>query len=85
VEQVNGRATVIPDGGVRRGTDVFKALALGASAVILAAPMCLRWHRAVPAELRAASHAERRNGDRLAAIGDAVSRKSTAQQSGSNH
>ncbi|MET0169032.1 MAG: alpha-hydroxy-acid oxidizing protein, partial [Aliihoeflea sp.] len=24
VEQVNGRATVIPDGGVRRGTDVFK-------------------------------------------------------------
>jgi 4-hydroxymandelate oxidase len=38
VEQVNGRATVILDGGVRRGTDVLKALALGASAVMIGRP-----------------------------------------------
>ncbi|KAF1781442.1 Aldolase-type TIM barrel [Phytophthora cactorum] len=28
------------DGGVRRGTDVFKALALGARAVFVVAPSC---------------------------------------------
>jgi L-lactate dehydrogenase (cytochrome) len=32
VEAVDGRAEVILDGGVRRGTDVLKALALGARA-----------------------------------------------------
>lgn len=32
-EAVNGRMTIFLDGGVRRGTDVFKALALGADAV----------------------------------------------------
>jgi 4-hydroxymandelate oxidase len=30
---VNGRIPVLVDGGVRRGTDIFKALALGATAV----------------------------------------------------
>ena len=30
---VGGRATILLDGGIRRGTDVFKALALGADAV----------------------------------------------------
>jgi 4-hydroxymandelate oxidase len=35
VEAVNGRIPVIIDSGFRRGSDVFKALALGASAVEL--------------------------------------------------
>ncbi|KAF4320813.1 hypothetical protein BBO99_00002904 [Phytophthora kernoviae] len=39
VKAVNGRAEVYMDGGVRRGTDVFKALALGARAVFLGRPV----------------------------------------------
>jgi isopentenyl diphosphate isomerase/L-lactate dehydrogenase-like FMN-dependent dehydrogenase len=35
VKQVAGRIPVLLDGGVRRGTDVFKALAGGASAVLI--------------------------------------------------
>jgi 4-hydroxymandelate oxidase len=35
VESVNGRVPVLFDSGVRRGTDVLKALALGATAVCL--------------------------------------------------
>jgi isopentenyl diphosphate isomerase/L-lactate dehydrogenase-like FMN-dependent dehydrogenase len=34
VEAVDGRATVLVDGGIRRGTDVLVALALGADAVL---------------------------------------------------
>ncbi|KAJ2859330.1 Hydroxyacid oxidase 1 [Coemansia aciculifera] len=36
---VDGRVEVFLDGGVRRGTDVFKALALGARAVFLGRPV----------------------------------------------
>jgi isopentenyl diphosphate isomerase/L-lactate dehydrogenase-like FMN-dependent dehydrogenase len=38
VEAVGGRAEVYLDGGVRRGTDVLKALALGAKAVLIGRP-----------------------------------------------
>ncbi len=38
VEQVAGRIPVLVDGGIRRGTDVLKALALGASAVQIGRP-----------------------------------------------
>lgn len=37
-DEVRGRIPVYVDGGVRRGTDVFKALALGASAVGIGRP-----------------------------------------------
>ena len=37
-EAVGGRAEVLMDGGVRRGTDVLKALALGAGAVCIGRP-----------------------------------------------
>ncbi len=39
VEAVGGRAEVYLDGGVRRGTDVLKALALGARGVLLGRPV----------------------------------------------
>ena len=38
VEKVAGRVPVFVDGGIRRGTDVLKALALGASAVFIGRP-----------------------------------------------
>ncbi len=37
---VNRRMPILIDSGVRRGTDVFKALALGASAVCIGRPYC---------------------------------------------
>ena len=37
-EAVNGRIPVLVDGGIRRGTDILKALALGASAVAIGRP-----------------------------------------------
>ena len=38
VEAVDGRIPVIVDGGIRRGTDIFKALALGADAIAIGRP-----------------------------------------------
>jgi 4-hydroxymandelate oxidase len=37
-ERVGGRIEVLMDGGIRRGTDVLKALALGARAVLIGRP-----------------------------------------------
>lgn len=38
VDRAGGRLPVLMDGGIRRGTDVFKALALGARAVLVGRP-----------------------------------------------
>lgn len=48
VEAVDGRAEVLVDGGVRRGVDILKALALGAKAVMLGRPVL--WALAVAGE-----------------------------------
>lgn len=39
VEAVSGRAPVIVDGGIRRGTDILRALAMGAAAVQVGRPV----------------------------------------------
>ncbi|MCL7046808.1 hypothetical protein MKW94_022357 [Papaver nudicaule] len=39
VQAVGGRIPVLLDGGIRRGTDVFKAIALGAQAVLIGRPV----------------------------------------------
>lgn len=39
VDVVDGRVDVLMDGGVRRGTDIIKALAMGAKAVLVGRPM----------------------------------------------
>ncbi|KAL5720423.1 (S)-2-hydroxy-acid oxidase [Ranunculus cassubicifolius] len=39
VQAVRGKVPVLFDGGIRRGTDIFKALALGAQAVLIGRPV----------------------------------------------
>jgi 4-hydroxymandelate oxidase len=39
-ERIAGRVPVLVDGGIRRGTDIVKALAYGASAVLVGRPYC---------------------------------------------
>jgi isopentenyl diphosphate isomerase/L-lactate dehydrogenase-like FMN-dependent dehydrogenase len=39
VEAVGGQAEILMDGGIRRGTDILKALARGAKAVLIGRPM----------------------------------------------
>ena len=39
-QKVNKRIPVLMDGGIRRGTDVLKAIALGATAVLVGKPIC---------------------------------------------
>jgi len=38
IQAVNGAIPVLLDGGIRRGSDIFKAVALGASAVLIGRP-----------------------------------------------
>ena len=38
-ETVNGQAEIYLDGGIRRGTDIVKAIALGANAVLIGRPI----------------------------------------------
>ena len=47
-EAIDGRSEVLVDSGVRRGTDVLKALALGAKAVLIGRPYI--WGLAVNGE-----------------------------------
>ena len=49
VQAVNGAADVLVDGGIRRGSDVLKALARGAKAVLLGRP--LLWGLALDGEV----------------------------------
>jgi 4-hydroxymandelate oxidase len=39
-DRVGGRVPLLVDGGIRRGTDIIKALALGAAAVLVGRPYC---------------------------------------------
>ena len=48
LDVVGGRVPVLVDGGVRRGTDILKALALGAQAVMVGRPLV--WGLAVDGE-----------------------------------
>jgi len=52
-EAVGGAIEVLMDGGVRRGTDVLKALALGARAVLVGRPIL--WGLAVGGQIGVAS------------------------------
>ncbi len=58
---VAGRALLLLDGGIRRGTDVLKALALGASAVLIGRPIVygLAVNGAFGVRARAANSARR--------------------------
>jgi 4-hydroxymandelate oxidase len=49
---VGGRAEVLLDGGIRRGTDILKALAMGARAVLIGRPVL--WGLAADGEAGAA-------------------------------
>ena len=53
VEAVNGRMPILVDSGFRRGTDIFKALCMGATAVSVGRPVHLGPRRLWPARRRA--------------------------------
>ena len=43
-DAVAGRAKIIVDGGIRSGVDIFKALALGADAVMICRPVIISYY-----------------------------------------
>ena len=69
VEAVSGRIPVLLDGGVRRGSHVVKAVALGATACLIGRPHL--WGLAVAGEAGVAQVLEiyRRDIDRVLALG----------------
>jgi L-lactate dehydrogenase (cytochrome)/(S)-mandelate dehydrogenase len=69
VEAVGGRVPVLIDGGVRRGSDVLKAIALGATACLIGRPQL--WGLAVAGEAGVARVLELLHGeiDRTMALG----------------
>lgn len=44
VEAVGGKTKIIVDGGIRSGADIFKAIALGADAVMICRPFLVSWY-----------------------------------------
>ena len=46
VDAVQGKLKIIVDGGIRSGIDIFKALALGADAVMICRPILISWYGA---------------------------------------
>ena len=44
VEAVGGKAKIIVDGGIRSGYDIFKAIALGADAVMICRPVLVSYY-----------------------------------------
>jgi L-lactate dehydrogenase (cytochrome)/(S)-mandelate dehydrogenase len=68
VEAINGAIPVLVDGGIRRGADVVKALALGATACLIARPQL--WGLAVAGEAGVAHVLEilRREIDRVVGL-----------------
>lgn len=45
-DAVKGQTKIIVDGGIRSGIDMFKALALGADAVMICRPVLVAWYGA---------------------------------------
>ena len=45
-DAVKGQTKIIVDGGIRSGVDIFKALALGADAVMICRPILVSWYGA---------------------------------------
>jgi len=64
VQAVGDTLPVLVDGGIRRGSDVFKALALGASAVLVGRPA---WYGLACAGAQGAAHVLRLLRDELEA------------------
>ena len=58
MKAINGKIDIYLDGGIRKGTDIFKALALGAKAVFIGRPalwglafnVCYFWCFKLPEE-----------------------------------
>src|SRR3546814_16865095 len=59
VEAIGSKAVVMLDGGIRRGSDVIKAMALGAKAVLIGRPGMFALSYGVAGEIGRASCRER--------------------------